>query len=407
MLRRSRFSPIVILCVLVVFVCVPTIDASTQSMEERFFHAVESNNFALVQELLECGADVNWKNPRPFGVKETPLHVAARNNLTDMAEFLINKGANVNATDEFYRATPLHWATDQWIASENRKDAKDSGMVELLISKGANINAKSSYGKTPLHNAISYGHEASAKVLLLCPLVDVNAKDIYGYTPLHAAAESNQVEIATLLATKGADVGVTDCRGATPLHYAARESSGVVDLLLKYNVHVDPRDLSGYTPLMSAVSYDNTEAVRALLKKGASIKSATLPTKYWGFTALDRAAERKQTEIAEMLISYGASVNSGCGWEMGPLQYAAKAGSVELVEMLIAHGAKVNQVVRPIERELGSPLHYAAGAGHIDVVKALLRHGADINIKDSNGFIPRAWAERTNQQEVIKLLGQA
>ena len=83
----------------------------------------------------------------------TPLHYVAERNLTEIAELLISKGADINAKDIIYlniiilflikitynklrkltekNKTPLHYAI--------KKSSKALG--ELLLSKGADINA--------------------------------------------------------------------------------------------------------------------------------------------------------------------------------------------------------------------------------------------------------------------------
>lgn len=58
-----------------------------------------------VIRLLDTGADVNASNN--YG--RTPLHEAAWNDNTAVAELLIAKGADVNAADGDGK-TPLYWA---------------------------------------------------------------------------------------------------------------------------------------------------------------------------------------------------------------------------------------------------------------------------------------------------------
>jgi ankyrin repeat protein len=64
---------------------------------------------------------------------------ASVNGHLPIVEFLISKGANIDATDS-YEHTPLMRAYME----------KHPSIVEFLISKGANIEATDSYGYTPL-----------------------------------------------------------------------------------------------------------------------------------------------------------------------------------------------------------------------------------------------------------------
>ncbi|KAF7282805.1 hypothetical protein GWI33_001950 [Rhynchophorus ferrugineus] len=69
----------------------------------------------------------------------TPLHEACNHGWYEVAQKLIQSGANVNAKG-LDNDTPLH-------------DAVDNGhikLIKLLVEKGADIHAKNSKGKTPL-----------------------------------------------------------------------------------------------------------------------------------------------------------------------------------------------------------------------------------------------------------------
>ena len=50
---------------------------------------------------------------------------------------------------------------------------------------------------------------------------DIEAKDKNDRTPLHVAAESNSLDVATLLIDLGADIEANNEHGETPLHLAA------------------------------------------------------------------------------------------------------------------------------------------------------------------------------------------
>ena len=86
--------------------------------------------------------------------------------------------------------------------------------LEYLISKGANVNAKNEGRKTPLHILASFPDGGE---LILSPPTkfieyliskgaDVNAENEYGETPLHLAAENGSIETVKILVSKGADV---------------------------------------------------------------------------------------------------------------------------------------------------------------------------------------------------------
>jgi ankyrin repeat protein len=73
-------------------------------------------------------------------------------------------------TQNYINGSLLHYAS--W---------KQPSLVEFLIEKGANVNAKSASGNTPLH----WAESRKAIELLLKHGADIHASNIYGQTPIH------------------------------------------------------------------------------------------------------------------------------------------------------------------------------------------------------------------------------
>jgi len=172
-----------------------------------------NRNKYLIEQLIDKGADVNFRSEGG----ETLLHLIASmrgNDMIELADLLISKGAQVNAKD--YRSqTPLSKAI---FGSDN------IGIAELLISKGADINIKDFRGRTPLHiaaNTQSYGIKLTQ--LLIAKGANVNAKADIG-TPLHAAASIESFLTVELLVQRGADVNAKNDSGQTPLDLVRRNN---------------------------------------------------------------------------------------------------------------------------------------------------------------------------------------
>ena len=85
---------------------------------------------------------------------QTPLSWAAAKGHEAIIRLLLDKGANIEAKDEWSR-TPLSWA-----AAKGRE-----AIIQLLLDKGANIEAKDKWGRTPLWWAAANGHEAIVRLL--------------------------------------------------------------------------------------------------------------------------------------------------------------------------------------------------------------------------------------------------
>ena len=70
----------------------------------------------------------------------TPLHYACQEGHLPIVEYLISKGANIEAKGEI-EMTPLHYACQEGHLP----------IVEYLISKGANIDAQDGDGSSLIH----------------------------------------------------------------------------------------------------------------------------------------------------------------------------------------------------------------------------------------------------------------
>lgn len=77
-------------------------------------------------------------------IKEPFLHIAARENHTELIEFLLRRGFEINGRD-FEGRTPMHYA--MW--AKNGTDAGD-----VLIANGADLNLRCSNGLTAMHMAV-------------------------------------------------------------------------------------------------------------------------------------------------------------------------------------------------------------------------------------------------------------
>ena len=112
--------------------------------------AAQNGHEALVQFLIEAGADIN----RALDDGDTPLIVAAQNGQVAVVRALIKSGADVNKA-RFDGETPL------FIAAEKGHEP----VVRVLIEAGAEVNTAWDNGATPLRIAAVNGHEAIVHIL--------------------------------------------------------------------------------------------------------------------------------------------------------------------------------------------------------------------------------------------------
>ena len=146
--------------------------------------------------------------------------------------------------------------------------------------------------------------------------------------------------------------------------------------------------------LIDAATKGNLEKADSLLKAGANPNAA----EEGRVTPLRQACYNDHTEIAKLLIDYGADVNKKT--EIGtPLMAAALSGNSNIVDYLIEHGAKVN-----LKSKFGTPIIGAALSGNVAIVRILIEKGAKINIQDNEGWTALMCAVCQNSYDTVKLL---
>jgi hypothetical protein len=117
--------------------------ASSGGMEP-FFQMVKDGDISRVVEFIRQSSykpDEILDAVEPNS-KKSPLHLASGEGQVQMVEFLLHKGARVDARDKLLR-TPLHLATQ----------AGHAVIVKLLLDNNADPNDKDSSGRTAMHYA--------------------------------------------------------------------------------------------------------------------------------------------------------------------------------------------------------------------------------------------------------------
>jgi len=240
-----------------------------------------------------------------------PLHFAAQEGRANVIPFLLNKGANVNATPTagpYQGVTPLHVATKY----------KKENVVQLLLENGANVNAVATAGPyqglTPLHvAAVDFGYLTVSKILLENG-ANVNAVatagPYQGVTPLHVAANNNNYIFSQDLLEKGANVNAVatagPLEGLTPLHVAAKHNSSNIVYFLwgkgaNVNAAATAGPLKGLTPLHVAALFGHKDIAKILLENGANVNAVATAGPHQGITPLDVAAQFGRSNVANII----------------------------------------------------------------------------------------------------------
>jgi hypothetical protein len=153
---------------------------------------------------------------------------------------------------------PLH------AAAENGSTA----VAQLLLQRGAPINACDRDGATALHRAAYWGqHEVIG--LLLEHGADPSACDHDLMTPLHNAAIRGMSQVARGLMAAGSPVDAGDESGDTSLHLACLYGHiDTVKALLSYNASVNARNKDNLTALHNAAAFGHSQTAAILLEAG-------------------------------------------------------------------------------------------------------------------------------------------
>ncbi|RLV58937.1 ankyrin repeat domain-containing protein, partial [Parashewanella curva] len=129
---------------------------SETDLNSRLLNACQKGDTSKLKEQLPPTFDVN--QPLQFSSlqeKVTLLHVACVQGHVEIIDYLISRGANVNAVTEL-GFTPLYFAILR----------SQSQVVERLIKENVNIDIETQ-GKTPLQLAIARGDDAIVQLLNL------------------------------------------------------------------------------------------------------------------------------------------------------------------------------------------------------------------------------------------------
>ena len=268
-----------------------------------FLEAARKNDLATVRTALA-------KEPKLIDAttrgRRTALYLAAEEGHLEMVTLLIAKGADVSRIDRHGYAA-LHRS-----AGKGHTD-----VVKLLIAKGADVNHRSKayprgthWGSwTPLHMAAREGHKDTVEILLKKG-ADINARGDLGHTPLYEALIREKPDMVKLLIDKGADLDVKDLHpraGYTAIQLAIAGYPDIAKTMIKKGANIELRGRHQMTALHVAVSVQETELVKLLLKKGADVNAVSRREGVPGETPIDLAwgFRRRNRTIADILRKHG------------------------------------------------------------------------------------------------------
>jgi ankyrin repeat protein len=386
-------------------------------MNIQLFTAVLTGDRASTAELLSAGADPNarktalwqgviemvskhpefapallrreYSDPNPLVIWTwTPLLLACAQGYWDIAENLLDAGAEADVVDE-QAQTPLRFAIR----------GEQSGLVRRLLAARADPNPPTEDGLTHLMTAaaLDSGHQSQALVgLRRAARMDA---------PASPEQRAVYLDIVKALLEYGADVHATATEGDTALTFAASQGwTEVVILLLDAGASMNCEGQFTDTPLIACVPL-YPETARLLIDRGADIHAIAR----WGGTALTHAIGYRPEEFFRFSkrVSTPPSDDSPTFKFLNPRDFLAKDNEMPAAEdltaltLLLDAGADPNQVSGD---EFSTPLITAAIRDAIDAIHCLVERGADINGRDSHGCTPLMMAAWQGQPRAVQAL---
>uniref|UniRef100_M3Y8V6 Ankyrin repeat domain 27 n=3 Tax=Mustela putorius furo TaxID=9669 RepID=M3Y8V6_MUSPF len=372
------------------------------------------------------------------GLAHTPsFHLSLSPGQASLIDFLVSRGAVVNATD-YHGSAPLHLACQKGYQSATL----------LLLHYKASPEVQDNNGNTPLHLACTYGHEDRLSSLIMEILESCSKRwSQKGWPwPLKQVTWWGSRHGAEALVERSRDracgVGAAVCLPVTSVL-----SSEILSIMEAHHLPLERRRKSSEVPVQppqhpvdsisqasSTSSFSSALVSSRQEEPKKDYREVRIPdgradaraalVRYlleWTEEDLDELegaisvdsiefchplcqcpkCAPAQKKLAKIPAS-GLGVNVTNQDGSSPLHVAALHGRAELVPLLLKHGASVgarnaNQAV---------PLHLACQKGHFQVVRYLLDCNAKPNKKDISGNTPLIYACSNGYHEVAALLLQ-
>ncbi|XP_053198303.1 transient receptor potential cation channel subfamily A member 1b [Scomber japonicus] len=342
------------------------------------FELSEKGDLALLENLVK-------KSPEVLNERDecgaSPLHHAAAGGHVTLIQSItaVIDSKELDSCDE-QGNVPLHWAVEKNKAESCR----------ALLDLGADPNILNMALLSPLHLAVSQGHNNLVELLLSYSATDCNLPGDLGNTPVMLACSINNCEALSTLIKHGARLCQQNKLGHYAMHAAAfAGAKTAMEVILKAGEelghssegHINYLDKSMSSPLHLAVRGGNIETIRLCLATGAKVDQQQNDRS----TPLHLACTQGATEVVKLMLSSYDQVediiNLTDGACQTPLHRATIFDHMELAEYLISLGADLNST----DCEGNSPLLLATSCGAWKTVALLLSKGANVNVKDGFG----------------------
>jgi len=274
-------------------------------------YASREGDLEAVKLLVTAGAKINATT----GVGDTSLMLAARNDHTDVALYLLDKGADPNVAEAGHVA--LHLAVAR----------KNLDLVKALIAHKANLNVRLTKGEPDPDGNLRFNQLPEY---------------LKGATPFLLAVGLNQIDMMRVLVPAGADPTIPMEDGTTPIMASMGIFPGVFTFIpfVKIGDKGAAGDNTAYFQRKKLFSEAKVlETMKLTVELGGDINAArgnlvtyhvgnsrTLVGRDAGDTALHIATVDKYPTVVEFLVNAGAKLDVKDRRGLTPLQIAKHTG---------------------------------------------------------------------------------
>lgn len=329
---------------------------------------ISSDHEALVQRMIEQGADVNEHNVDED--KSALMYACERGMWQVVAAMLEDTRIVVTGS-----------------APGSKRGSTGTGGNTLMSAKKQREQGE--YRREPIHYAIMAQQEALLKRMLVLG-VDVAEADYRHRSALHYVAVLGNVRLAGALlmhvaALETCDelLHARDDRGRSPLHLASAHGHMVlVEALLKIGATLAQPCERGLTPAAHAVLCGHDEVAHFLVEEAGYDVSVEAHN---GDALVLTAARGSQVSAVLWLLELGTEaarrsrVVGADGLTM--LHFAAITGSLRFCRFLVDSGRLEDRAQVSAQDEHGyTPLHYSRALGHCKVTRLLLERGGNPDV---------------------------
>jgi ankyrin repeat protein len=285
----------------------------------------------------------------------------------------------------------------------------DNSAIEHQLQQGVSVDVLDQEGKTPLMRAVESRFSGLSTVrLLIANGADVNAcssqflhvvDSPFLRSVLDLAVETGKPDIVRFLLDAGANPCFVNGMGCTTVGFALSEDPDhqeILEILLEAGANPEICGHPGESHLVDAMQCGNFQTARILLKYGARRELVNLSPLSW------TVALGTVDEVAAELTRYGESAATACA-EPEPWQMAMLTGEIAKAELLLTFGANLNS--------RGShdrtSLMLAVSRNHAELTQWLLKHGADPQEQDDMGQTALMEAVEHQAADCVRVLVRA